>query len=279
MSTPNDRTPLIPLEDTFVDVVQKAIRGQGLTYKAVSEASGISVNAIESLLSGGVDSVALRKIAAVLRLNPEALIALATGGYPSQRVELPDGVAMFNSPYGDMTVNAYLVWDSVSRKAAAFDTGADCSQMLAWIAEKQLVLERIFLTHTHRDHVAEVDCLVEKTKASVFSNRMEPFPRVHLFLAGDCFQIGALRVSTRLTAGHSVGGTTYLIEGLSQSVALVGDALFAGSMGGGAYSYPLALRTNRLELYGLADDTIVGCGHGPVTTIGREKKFNPFYLA
>jgi glyoxylase-like metal-dependent hydrolase (beta-lactamase superfamily II) len=57
----------------------------------------------------------------------------------------------------------------------------------------------------------------------------------------------------------------------------VGDALFAGSMGGGMVSWEQALRTNRAQLFSLPDDTIVVPGHGPLTTIGEEKAHNPFY--
>jgi glyoxylase-like metal-dependent hydrolase (beta-lactamase superfamily II) len=60
-------------------------------------------------------------------------------------------------------------------------------------------------------------------------------------------------------------------------VAVVGDALFAGSMGGGMVSYEEALRTNRAGIFTLADETIVGPGHGPLTTVGEEKLHNPFF--
>ena len=61
-----------------------------------------------------------------------------------------------------------------------------------------------------------------------------------------------------------------------RSLAVVGDAVFAGSMGGGAVSYADALRTNRKEILSLPDATILACGHGPLTTVGEQKKSNPF---
>jgi glyoxylase-like metal-dependent hydrolase (beta-lactamase superfamily II) len=79
------------------------------------------------------------------------------------------------------------------------------------------------------------------------------------------------------THGHSVGGTTYFVNGLSSPLAIVGDALFAGSMGGGMVSYQDALLTNRDKIMTLAGETIVCPGHGPVTTIEGEKRHNPFF--
>jgi glyoxylase-like metal-dependent hydrolase (beta-lactamase superfamily II) len=68
-----------------------------------------------------------------------------------------------------------------------------------------------------------------------------------------------------------------VVKGLAQPVAVVGDAVFAGSMGGGGVSYADALRTNREEIMTLPDNTIVAPGHGPLTTVGEEKKNNPFF--
>ena len=70
---------------------------------------------------------------------------------------------------------------------------------------------------------------------------------------------------------------TYVIDGLDRPVAIVGDAIFAGSMGGGMISYEDALRTNREKIMTLPDDTVLCSGHGPLTTVGEEKKNNPFF--
>ncbi len=67
------------------------------------------------------------------------------------------------------------------------------------------------------------------------------------------------------------------MRGLARPVAIVGDAIFAGSMGGGKVSYADALATNRKEIFSLPDDTIIAPGHGPMTSVGEEKARNPFY--
>ena len=70
---------------------------------------------------------------------------------------------------------------------------------------------------------------------------------------------------------------TYNINGLAKPIAIVGDAIFAGSMGGGMVSYTDALQTNRDKIMTLPNDTIIGPGHGPMTTVTEEKKNNPFF--
>ena len=70
---------------------------------------------------------------------------------------------------------------------------------------------------------------------------------------------------------------TDVINGLDSPVAIVGDAIFAGSMGGGIVSYSDALRTNREKIMTLPDETILCPGHGPMTTVMEEKKHNPFF--
>jgi glyoxylase-like metal-dependent hydrolase (beta-lactamase superfamily II) len=86
-----------------------------------------------------------------------------------------------------------------------------------------------------------------------------------------------LKIEPRSTWGHSKGGTTYVVTGLARPLAIVGDALFASSMGGGIVSFPDALSTNRKEIFTLPDETVICPGHGPLTTVREEKAHNPFY--
>jgi glyoxylase-like metal-dependent hydrolase (beta-lactamase superfamily II) len=76
---------------------------------------------------------------------------------------------------------------------------------------------------------------------------------------------------------HADGGITYVVRGLAHPVAIVGDAIFAGSMGGGKVSYADALRTTRSEILSLPDETILASGHGPLTTVAEQKAHNPFF--
>ena len=204
---------------------------------------------------------------------------MASGGWIPQPVTL-EGLAQFNTPYHDMTVNAYVVYDPASKEAAAFDTGSSAARILEYIREHDLALKYVFITHTHTDHIIDLGTLTSSSPAPMcYTNAQEPAEGGIRFNVNDKpeWKLGSLRVTARSTTGHSRGGTTYVVEGLGQPVAVVGDALFASSMGGGMVSFPDALETNRRELFTLPDNTVVCPGHGPMTTIGEEKAHNPFY--
>jgi glyoxylase-like metal-dependent hydrolase (beta-lactamase superfamily II) len=268
----------IPLEDTFSDILGKAQRGLILSDSLVASRSGVTEETVARLREGGeFDAVAAKAIAPVLGLNAKALVAMGQKAYAPADVGEFDGLAQFNTVFGDMTVNAYLVWDPATKEAAAFDTGGDCTEMLNIIDTRGLKLRFIFLTHTHGDHIYDMDRLRQHTGAPAFVSHREALAGAESFEPGRGFVVGKLTIETRLTWGHSRGGITYVITGLARPVAVVGDALFAGSMGGGMASYNDALRTNREEIFTLPDNTVVCPGHGPMTSVGEEKANNPFF--
>ncbi len=266
----------IPLEDNFTDILGKAQRGLRLTDGDVASRSGVSVDAFAAAKGGKVDESALQKLAKVLDLAPAALIESAKQGWYPPALQV-NGLAQFNTPYDDITVNSYLVWDPKSKEGIAFDTGADASSMLKTAKERQVSIKLILLTHTHPDHIADLDRLKRETGAGAHVCSLEAIGSAESFEAGKTFQVGALKVQTRQTTGHSKGGITYVISGLERPVAIVGDALFAGSMGGGMVSYADALANNRKHIFSLPDDTVLCPGHGPLTTVREEKRHNPFY--
>lgn len=268
----------IPLEDTFADIVGKAMRGQKLADSDVATRANVSAAAVQSLREGTFDEAAAHAVAPVLGLGAAPLVAAGRKAWYPQPVEVA-GLAQFNTPYEDMTVNSYLAWDAASREAVAFDTGADCSGMLALLEKEKLTLKLILLTHTHGDHIFDLDRLREKTGAPAFVGDRESVEGAEKFAAGRTFTCGALKIESRLTWGHSPGGITYVVSGLARPVAVVGDAVFAGSMGGGGISYPDALATNRKEILSLPDETVICPGHGPLSTVGEQKQHNPFFTA
>jgi glyoxylase-like metal-dependent hydrolase (beta-lactamase superfamily II) len=263
----------IPLEDLFNDVVGKSQRGLGFAVDALAEKAGVTVAQVEAVKDGAPDHATLLKLAPALGLHGPSLVTMADGGWTPAEVAL-EGLAQFNTTYHDMTVNAYLVWDAQTREAAAFDTGATAAPMVERIHELGLTLKYLFLTHTHPDHVADIPALAAPT---VLVSEREPHPAAQTFAPGTTWQLGGLSIESRSTWGHSKGGTTFVVRGLAQPVAIVGDALFASSMGGGAVSFPDALATNRREIFTLPDETVIAPGHGPLTTVGEEKARNPFY--
>jgi glyoxylase-like metal-dependent hydrolase (beta-lactamase superfamily II) len=274
---------VIPLEDNVGDIIGKAQKGLGLLNEALAERAGITSVQLRALKTGSLrDADMLRRVAAALKLGGDVLVASASAAWYPQQPSLPDGFRRFNTPFNGMTVNAYLVWDIASRKAVLFDTGADAAPLLATLKADRLQLELVLITHAHVDHVMELPRIVAATGAKAWINgrdrEEEDFPReVETFSAGQSFIVGGLRIETRLTSGHSAGQTTYVVRGLSKPLAIVGDSLFAGSMGGGVISYADQLRNDREQILSLPDDTILACGHGPFTTVGQEKAHNPFF--
>ena len=267
----------IPLEDNYTDVIGKAQRGLGLSDEQLASKAGISTDALSKLKEGELDEQASRKVAGPLNLKADALVELGRKGwYPVDRTNTP-GLASFNTLYGDMTVNSYFVWDTKTSQGVAFDTGADCRGMLKVAGEKGIRIQSILLTHTHPDHIADLATLKTATQAAAFVSKLEAIPDAETFETGHAFTIGTLRIETRLTSGHSKGGITYVIHGLPNRIAVVGDAMFAGSMGGGLVSYADALKNNCEKILTLPDDTVLCPGHGPLTTVGEEKLHNPFF--
>ncbi len=269
-------TAQLPLEDTFGDIIGKAMRGHSLSREQLADRTGIEEEKITALLDGSFDEVAARALAPALQLSPDALLAAARKSYAPAPIQL-EGLAQFNTPYEDMTVNSYLVWDPASKEAIAFDTGADAGGMLDLIKEKGLKVVAILLTHTHGDHIYDLDRLREKTGAPAYVGDREPIEGAETFKEGREFLCGQLVIESRLTWGHSKGGITFVVRGLARPVAVVGDAVFAGSMGGGGISYADALATNKKEIFTLPPETVICPGHGPLTTVGEELKNNPFY--
>lgn len=267
----------IPLEDNVSDIIGKAQRGLGISDSQLAERSGVSPEKIRKLRDGDFDDDAIERVAPVLKLDAASLRKLAAGKWNPEEVGEIEGLAQFNTTYGDMTVNAYLLWDAVGCNAVAFDTGADCSEMLSRIEQERLNVRLILLTHAHPDHVADLRRLRKETDAPVYISELEAEEGAEAIEEGKRFRTGTLKIEARLTSGHSPGGMTYVVTGLSRPVAIVGDSLFAGSMGGGNVSYDDALRNNREKILTLPDETIVCPGHGPLTTVAKEKRDNPFF--
>jgi glyoxylase-like metal-dependent hydrolase (beta-lactamase superfamily II) len=96
----------------------------------------------------------------------------------------------------------------------------------------------------------------------------------------ECVQLGSLRISHRETPGHAEDGVTYVVGNWPEDaphVAIVGDALFAGSIGGAREHLDLARQRIRDQVFSLPPDTLVCPGHGPLSTVGEEQAHNPWF--
>ena len=265
------------LEDTHLDVLIKAQKAQGITDRDLVKLAAISVPDLNSLRAGRREPTALERVARTLSLRPDSVIALANGCWSAPAVALPATVLKFTTPFADMTVNHYLVWDPKSLKAVAFDTGTDADPLFAALQRHKLTLTHIFLTHSHGDHILELDRILEKTKAEAFAPASEPVQGCKPVENSKRMNIGSLAIVAHTVPGHSTGGTVYEIKGMEAPIAVVGDVIFAGSIGGIRSRYKPALDAIRAGVLTLPPETLLLPGHGPITTVAHELAHNPFF--
>lgn len=271
----------IRIEDGFEDILAKAQAGLGLSDAELAASSGVEEAIIVRLKEGDYDKKAASTVAAALQVDAKSLSELASGWCPE--VTAPKGLYCFNTPfpvpgYEEMTVNAYMIVDAQSRQAIAFDTGGDVGDMLAFLEREKLSLAAILITHAHSDHVKDLLTLKNATGAPAYTPERERVAGAEPFEPGKLFEFGRLEVRTVETSGHSPGAVTYLVKGLEQPIAIVGDALFAGSAGGAANAWAKALDMVREHILALPGDTVLCPGHGPITTVLEELNHNPLFV-
>jgi hydroxyacylglutathione hydrolase len=266
----------VPLEDFFPDIIGKAQRGLHLDDASLAQRSRLERDQIERLKTGSGDPAQVAALGTALDLAPGALLESFEQRWEPAEITL-EGLAQFNTDLMGMTVNVYLVWDPSSREAALFDAGVEADQLFKRVKAEHLTIKAIFITHTHQDHVAGLAEIVARCQAPVFAPEAEPVSRSQRVREGFKHKIGSLEIEARLTNGHSAGGTSYLVTGLAKPVIIVGDSLFAGSMGGAPNAYEQARKNNREKILSLPAETIICPGHGPLTTVANERVHNPFF--
>ena len=167
-----------------------------------------------------------------------------------------------------------------ARDAALFDTGWEAEPILKAIAENQLMLKHLFITHTHEDHIAALGKIREVFPKVRLHSSSKSAPLDQRNRANDFIHLGSLRIMNRPTPGHAEDGTTYVVGTWPEDaphVAIVGDAIFAGSIGRGNQSWDLARAKVREQIFSLPADTLICPGHGPLTSVAEEKVNNPFF--
>ncbi|MGH7993959.1 MAG: MBL fold metallo-hydrolase [Limisphaerales bacterium] len=271
------------LEDHPGDIIRKARAMSNVSTDAAARAAGISEAELAALEDSGRTGQRpdLAALARLVGLHPAKLAGVASGWLPAE----PDlGVwrelRVFTTAGDGLTVNCYLVWDEVTRDAALFDTGFDARPLLDCIAENQLQLRHIFITHTHFDHVAALPKIREAWPKARLHSGSKNAPVDQRNKPNEIVHLGGLRITHRETPGHADDGVTYLVGNWQEDaphVAIVGDAIFAGSMGNGNGQWELARQKVREQILTLPDETLLCPGHGLLTTVAEEKAHNPFF--
>jgi len=197
--------------------------------------------------------------------------------------------------------NCSLLWEASSRRAVVVDPGGDVDDILAAIATHGLTVERILLTHGHIDHVGGTAELAGRLgvpaipvegpqRADAFwldqlpeQCRMFGFPATPALAPdrwledGDTVAVGGLTLDVIHTPGHTPGHVCFIHR--PSQLAVVGDVLFAGSIGRSDFprgNHADLIASIRTKLFPLGDDFSFIPGHGPMSTFGAERRSNPF---
>lgn len=196
---------------------------------------------------------------------------------------------------GPIMANCFIVGCENTKSAAVIDPGDEVNKILMALADSKLTVKYIINTHGHFDHVGANKRLKDATGAPILIHKSDAGMLAQVSLSamafgmsgedsppadrtiaeGDKISFGDITLAVLHTPGHSLGGVSLHSNG----VVFVGDSLFAGSIGrtdfpGG--NYDTLITSIKTKLFPLGDDVVVYSGHGPATTIGREKRFNPF---
>jgi len=199
---------------------------------------------------------------------------------------------------GPIQANCFILGCERTSLAAVIDPGGDVDKILMALAKDKLRCVYIINTHGHFDHAGDNKRLKEVTGAQLIIHRADaPMilqqgasgagwgmkvdnspPPDRTVKEGDVITFGDISLKVLHTPGHSAGSISLATD----KMVFVGDTLFAGSIGrtdfpGG--DYDALIRNVREKIFTLGDDVVVYPGHGPKTTVGREKKTNPFFAS
>ena len=270
------------LEDHVGDIIRKARQAANASKDAVAKAGGVTVAEIEQIEDSG--SIAKRPnlaaIASLIGLDPHKLQRIADGWLPENIDTNRWREVRRITTTQRLTVNCYLVWDEVTREAALFDTGWDAAPIIKLVGENQLDLKHLFITHTHEDHIAAITPLRERFPKIRLHSSTRSAPPEQRNRGNDFIHLGSLRITNRDTPGHAEDGVTYVVGNFpddAPNIAIVGDCIFAGSIGRGFVSTDLLKQKIREQIFSLPGDTLICPGHGPFTTVALEKENNPFF--
>jgi hydroxyacylglutathione hydrolase len=277
-----------PLEDELGDVLEKAMRHCGFSEQALAERAVVPLEKIRDAIDYRYDFTVeeLRQLSSALSLNEVGLLALARRAYPLPEISgLPFCVHPLRMSHGIGVANAYIVAECGSRHGLLFDAGPDYTQLRrVWPPAIQSV-DAVFVTHAETEHTGGLEALRnEHPRVPVFgpgsvSKSLPGFtaPADDARLAFGDFEVRVLR-----TPGHAEAHNCYLIRvpKLTQAASLLisGDLIFAGSVGGAFYCQRRLVENFRRLISELPENTVIAPGHGPLTTIKNERRFNPFVL-
>ena len=280
MTTPST----LPLEDELGDVLDKAMRRAGLTDESLAARTGVRAGRILDAIDyrSELTGEELGRIAAALGLNEVGLCALGAGQYPRPEIgALPFCVWPLRMPHGIGVANAYLVGECDGSRAVLFDTGAGIDALSAVWPASVKSLDAVFLTHVEPEHAGGLCDVVARFGAPVaLVPEGVTAPCGSGVGEGTKRRFGAIEVTAFATPGHTAAHNCYLVTKPTArtggALLISGDLVFAGSVGGAYFSHEQLQASLRRMLAAVPPNTVIAPGHGPLTTVENELRYNPF---
>ena len=274
----------IPLEDELGDVLEKAMRQAELSYDQLSAKTGISISRIRDAVDYRPDltSDELNRIAGVLHLNEVGFCALGAGLYPLPGATgLPFSVWPLRMKHGIGVVNAYLVSAVGDHHGILIDTGAGIEALEPVWPKQITTIDAVFVTHVEAEHAGALcDVVGRYAVKTAYAPAAVQTPCGKNITEGQVVTVGKFQVTAYSTPGHCSEHACYKVElaGARPGRAMLatGDLIFAGSAGGAYFCHQQLQTQTRRVLSLVPEDTLLAPGHGPLTTVGNELRFNPF---
>jgi len=271
------------LEDELGDILEKARDGKSWSQKALAQSADIALEDIRRMENYELtpDETSIEKLASALDLHAPSLLAIAHEAWSPEPI-LPDpgpfDLVCLSVFMGSYPVKCYLLICRETKATAIIDTGANPEAIIRKARELHVRPSKILLTHSHPDHAGGLGILDREYQCPAWIDPKDPRPSgsrdLRPIADHDVIELGNLRIQAIATPGHTPGGVSYRV---GESI-LSGDAIFAGSMGRANASWPGLFHSITERLLTLPEHYRLFPGHGPATTVGEEKRHNPFFF-
>ncbi|MBI5768264.1 MAG: MBL fold metallo-hydrolase [Verrucomicrobia bacterium] len=262
------------------------MRRAGLTDESLAARTGVRAGRILDAIDYRSELTAdeLRRLAGELGLNEVGLCALGAGQYPRPAIgPLPFCVWPLRMPHGIGVVNAYLVGECGAGSAVLFDTGAGIVALDAVWPRSIRRIDAVFLTHVEAEHAGGLcDVVARFGVTAAFVPEGARAPCGQPVSEGATHAFGAIEVTAFRTPGHAAAHNCYRVRAPAArhggALLVSGDLVFAGSAGGAYFSADELQASLRRVLHAVPPSTVIAPGHGPLTTVENELRYNPFSL-
>jgi hydroxyacylglutathione hydrolase len=276
--------PACALEDELGDVLEKGLRRRAITPESLAAQAGVPLGKILDAIDYRPDLSCdeLRRLAAALHLNEVGLCALGSGKYPTPEIgALPFCVWPLRMPHGIGVANAYLVGECGSSHALLFDAGTGIDANAAAWPRSVRHLDAVFLTHVEGEHAGGLCEILARFGAPAAFIPVGASAAGGRAMADGAQQaFGPLEVTAFATPGHAAAHNCYLVRAPAVrhggALLVSGDLVFAGSVGGAYFSAEQLQSSLRRMLAAVPGNTVIAPGHGPLTTVENELRYNPF---